>query len=113
MSEKQGTRTKGKLAILAGLNDSVHEIDGSATECYAGQPVEDALGKILDEYVKDPEVRAMLRAPRVVLELYGRDGQGEPAEMPLSPQDDWQRVLDVLQEADAELGIARSHEGGR
>ena len=113
MSEKQVARTKGKLSIVAGLNNSVHEIDGATAERYAGQPVEDALGKILDEHVKDPEVRAMLRAPRVVLELYGQDKHGEPAEMPLSPRDDWQRVLDVLEEADAELGIARSHEGGR
>jgi len=111
MSETQSTRQRGKLSIVAGVNP-VHEIDGSTAEQFAGQPVEDALARILDEHVKDPEVRAMLNGPRVVLELFGQNGQGEPTEMPLSPRDDWQRVLDMLEEADAELGIARSHEGG-
>jgi hypothetical protein len=106
------TKRKGKLSLVAGVSP-IRELDRETAGRFAGQTVETALSRIIEEEVRDPQLRALLDEPRLALELSANDGSGELLETPLSPTDSWQRVLDVLESADAELGIARTHEGGK
>lgn len=105
-------KAKGRLRITAGAGEG-HEIDAEVASRYSGRPVRDALMGIIQDEVKDPELQQMLAEPRLALELYGgEDDDGEPQEVPLSPTEQWDRVLKELEDADIEVGIARSHAGG-
>jgi len=105
------SRAKGKLRITAGAGEG-YEVDPEVAAKHSGQPVRDALLSIIQDEVHDPELRQMLLEPRLALELYGEDEDGQPQEVPLSPTERWDQVLQKLEKADVEVGIARSHAGG-
>lgn len=108
---KTKKKTKGTLRISAGAGDG-HVVDGEIAARHAGRRVGDALADIIEQHVSDPHLLAMLREPRVALDLYGRDEDGETEELPLSPNEEWDRVLESMEQADTQLAVERSHIGG-
>ncbi len=59
-------RTKGKLRIFAGAGEGI-EIEAEAAERHRGQPMYDAIAALTEQF---PELRAMLNAPRLALEVF-------------------------------------------
>ena len=97
-----------KLSVAIGVGRPV-EVTPSEAAQFARQSVADALSRIIAERVKDPDLLSALHAPNPAIELFAQDPSGELEETPLAPTDGFQRVLDVLQTKDAELGISSTH----
>jgi hypothetical protein len=104
-------KARGRLRISVGAGEG-YEITSEVAARHSGKPIRDALIDIIQDEVHDPELRQILLEPRLALELYGQDEDGEPQEVPLSPTEQWDRILGQLEKADVEVGIARSHAGG-
>jgi len=108
MNAERTKKPKSKLRIFAGVGDGI-EIDAQSVAQYSGQSIYQAIASVTEQF---PELRAMLEDPRLALEVFGSDADGALHESPVSPSDPFEQVLDLLEEADVELGIARSHAGG-
>lgn len=104
-------KTKGKLRISAGAGEG-YEIEGEVAERHAGRTVKDALEEIMVNEIKDPDLLSLFQLPQSGLELFGNEADGECEESSLRPNEKWDRVLRCLEEADAEVGIVRTHKGG-
>ena len=107
-AERTKRPKKSKLRIFAGAGDGI-EIDAPSAVQYSGQSIYQAIASLTEQF---PEMRAMLDDPRLALEVFGSDADGDLRESPVSPSDPFEQVLDLLEEDDVELGIARSHAGG-
>ena len=106
------SKSRGKLRVTAGAGEG-REVSAEVADRYAGRPVRDALMGIVENEIRDPELRRMLLGPRLALEMYGGGEEGEELqEAPLSPNENWDRVIRELEKADVEVGISRSHAGG-
>ena len=97
-----------KLSIAIGAGRPV-AVAPSAVAQFAGQSVVAALSRIIAEHVKDPDLLSALHGPHPAIELSFQVPSGKLEETPLAPTDGFQRVLDVLESADAELGISSTH----
>lgn len=104
-------KKKGKLRISAGAGEG-YEVDSEVVAGFSGR-TGDALQQLIDEHVRDPELRRLLAEPNIVLELSGNDEEGE-FQSALSADSDWQEgVVNGLVEGDRRLGLRRVHQGGR
>ena len=103
---------RGNLFVVGGMGER-HAVSRAAAERYDGYRVDQALDGLINTEIEDKELLAILGAPELALELAGESPDGGQTEQFLSPRDDWRRVLDRLEQADCELGMARSHQGGR
>lgn len=104
-----------RLRIALGAGQA-HDVGLETASAYRGT-VESVLPQLINEHITDPGLRASLRQlladPTTVYELYTSTPEGEGEERPLSPSTDWDDIIRRLQDADAELGLARAHQGGR
>ena len=105
-------KDKSKLRITAGVSEG-QEIDSEVAARFRGRTVGYALTTIIEDVIQDPELLSMLRDDRLALELYSQGDEGDCLEAPLSVFDEWDRVIENMKLGDVEVGIARSHAGGR
>ncbi len=113
MQEAKKTRqSSGTLRIATGAGVP-QEVAQHLVAQSGEQRVGDALARIFEEHVTDPELRALLHSPNPAIELSVQGDDEVQTEIPLSIGDSWQTVLDALKTAEtAELGIAKTHVGG-
>jgi hypothetical protein len=105
------TQAKGKLRLVMGAGKT-YEVSRETAAKYNGQ-VKNALADLIRAEIQDRELLRMLDEPRLVMELYGGQPEGEAQERPLYADDRWEDVVRELAESDQELGLAVSHRGGR
>jgi len=104
-------KAKGSLQLVAGVGKS-YTIEGEVAAKYADLEVEDALGELIRERIRDPELQAMFEDPTSVLEFFAEDSNGRIQEAPLSRSDSWRRIVESMEENECEIDIARRHRGG-
>lgn len=102
----------GRLKIAVGVGRT-YEVPAEAVEEFAGKDLRTALRTLCDKHITDPELRTefsqLLSEPRLALDLYAGD-----QETPLSLEDSCDDMIlpALVGSQEAELGVAKSHEGG-
>jgi hypothetical protein len=99
-----------KLRIVPGAG-SGYEVDADVARQYHG-PVDQVLRRIIDEHIRDPELRGTLEDPRLAIDQFTQGDGGAQHEQPVAPTTDWSRILQQLEQGNVELGVARAHTGG-
>ena len=99
-----------KLRVVHGAGRP-YEVDAGTAAQYSGTTIS-VLQQLVEEHIHDPELLETLRDPRVALDQFSDEAGGEGHEQPLSPYASWADLVAKLQEADVEVGVAKSHAGG-
>jgi len=95
---------------------AVHEVPVEALAASANRPVREIL-RAVARTAGDAALEAALQNPEVVVDAYVADRAGADAgageqEMPISPDEPFDRIAQLLERSEVELGVALRHQGG-